>query len=146
MSEFVYFQRSGKIYLEKSNGKRIYLGTGYSGKGNCKNDATKDHVRNRGPIPNGTYTIGKSFSHTHKGPVSMRLSPVGHNSKGRTAFMIHGDSRSHPGEASEGCIILNRQPGGTSRIIKMLHASYIRCLHANFCGLVDIKILTATQF
>ncbi len=27
---------------------------------------------------------------------------------GRSGFLIHGDSVSHPGEASEGCIILDR--------------------------------------
>jgi hypothetical protein len=38
----------------------------------------------------------------------MRLTPQGHNAHGRTGFLIHGDSRRNPGNASEGCIILNR--------------------------------------
>ena len=36
----------------------------------------------------------------------MSLTPVGHLAHGRTAFLIHGDSIKHPGDASEGCIIL----------------------------------------
>lgn len=36
----------------------------------------------------------------------MVLSPDGHNAHGRTAFLIHGDSRTNPGNASEGCIVL----------------------------------------
>lgn len=38
----------------------------------------------------------------------MALTPVGHVALGRSHFLIHGDSVSHPGGASEGCIILNR--------------------------------------
>jgi hypothetical protein len=33
-------------------------------------------------------------------------SPPGTQVFGRTDFLIHGDSRAHPGEASAGCIIL----------------------------------------
>ena len=35
----------------------------------------------------------------------MSLTPVGHLAHGRSAFLIHGDSTKHPGDASEGCII-----------------------------------------
>lgn len=36
----------------------------------------------------------------------MHLTPQGHNAHGRTRLEIHGDSLSHPGRASSGCIIL----------------------------------------
>jgi hypothetical protein len=38
----------------------------------------------------------------------MALTPVGHTAHGRTRFLIHGDSIRHPGNASEGCIVLDR--------------------------------------
>ena len=38
----------------------------------------------------------------------MTLTPVGHTANGRTNFLIHGDSTNHPGDASEGCIVLSR--------------------------------------
>ncbi|MNH36588.1 hypothetical protein D3C79_973950 [compost metagenome] len=38
----------------------------------------------------------------------MRLFPYdGNDMCGRDGFMIHGESSAHPGEASDGCIILN---------------------------------------
>lgn len=46
--------------------------------------------------------------HATKGPVVMRLTPVGHTPHGRAGFLIHGESRANPGNASEGCIILGR--------------------------------------
>ncbi|CAM3609059.1 hypothetical protein VA7868_03548 [Vibrio aerogenes CECT 7868] len=43
----------------------------------------------------------------HTGIYSLRLRPdAGNQMFGRNGFMIHGDSRVHPGRASEGCIIL----------------------------------------
>ena len=43
------------------------------------------------------------------GRAAIRLAPVDHDCLGRTYFRIHGDSRSRPGQASKGCIILNRE-------------------------------------
>jgi hypothetical protein len=39
-------------------------------------------------------------------PDCLDLTPVGHKARGRTEFLIHGDSKTAPGDASEGCIIL----------------------------------------
>jgi hypothetical protein len=63
-----------------------------------------------GPIPAGTYTIGKMFDNTGKtGPGSMRLTPdAGNEMNGRSGFLIHGDNSKHNFSASEGCIILSR--------------------------------------
>jgi hypothetical protein len=99
---WVYHQRSGRLL---HGGK--YMGYGYSGK-----DAGKDnpvYVTNKGigPIPAGRYKIGKPFIHHKAGPGTMRLTPEpGTNTFGRDGFLIHGDSKTHPGRASEGCIIL----------------------------------------
>ncbi len=58
-----------------------------------------------GPIPRGLYKIGKAKK--WKGmPNVFDLSPDGHGAHGRTNFLIHGDAKKNPGNASEGCIIL----------------------------------------
>lgn len=60
-----------------------------------------------GPIPVGQWTIGRMHNTATKGPYVMNLEPrPGTNAYHRTLFRIHGDSRRHPGEASDGCIIL----------------------------------------
>jgi hypothetical protein len=86
--------------------KILVTDDGYSGFGDGKNNPSYECVRDVGPIPAGHYEVGAPFSHPTKGPVVMRLTPVGHDACGRTDFLIHGESRLHPGEASLGCIIL----------------------------------------
>ena len=98
-----YHQTSGKLYFNAE-----LVATGYSGAGPWKNNPDAEKLQNQGPIPQGSYRIGQSFAHPSKGPITMRLSPIGHNAHGRTGFLIHGDSRQHPGQASEGCIVVGR--------------------------------------
>lgn len=86
------------------NGKVI--ARGYSGKGDCKNDPADEAVVGRGPIPRGTWSIGKPWTSPRTGPYVMSLTPVGHTARGRSAFQIHGDSVRSPGTASSGCIIV----------------------------------------
>jgi hypothetical protein len=96
------------------------LAFGYSGHwdGVLPTGGPNDH-RNRsadqtlhalGPIPAGLYTIEPAFHDPHKGPIAMHLTPHAENDMhGRSAFMIHGDlSPPRSGQASEGCVILNR--------------------------------------
>lgn len=84
------------------------VATGYSGKGAGKNNSAMESVSAMGPIPRGRYRIGPQYKHPSKGDITMALTPVGHVALGRSHFLIHGDSVSHPGGASEGCVILNR--------------------------------------
>ena len=98
--QFVYEQTTGKLSLD---GKVI--GIGYSGKGDGKNNPTKEKQQNVGPIPQGMYKLGGPRK--WKGmPNVFDLVPNGHDAHGRTEFLIHGDSKQNPGNASEGCIIL----------------------------------------
>ena len=85
------------------------IATGYSGAGDGKNNPEMEDVPNVGPIPLGKYLIcGPRDTPTH-GPYVLSLVPDAENEMhGRSAFLIHGDSVSKPGSASQGCIILPR--------------------------------------
>jgi hypothetical protein len=78
----------------------------YSGRGSCKNDPTKCGVVMDGPIPPGKYKIGLGRKSDTLGIVTMDLDPIqGTDTFGRSLFRIHGDSRTHPGDASHGCLV-----------------------------------------
>ncbi|MDW8844414.1 DUF2778 domain-containing protein [Erwinia sp. MMLR14_017] len=80
----------------------------YSGRPGYKDDSANECVKGKGPIPGGKYTIGRPFYHHKTRGWTMRLTPAHSNSMcGRDGFMIHGDSSKHPGEASDGCIIVD---------------------------------------
>lgn len=96
-----YSQRTGQ--LSRNN---HLIAVGYSGNGAGKNSPQMEQIRNIGPIPRGRYRIGQPYQSESKGPHVMNLDPIGHQAHGRTLFRVHGDSRRHPGTASEGCIIL----------------------------------------
>ena len=60
-----------------------------------------------GPIPCGLWDIcGPPYSTKTHGPYVLRLEPEKWTvTFGRTGFLMHGDSKQNPGDASEGCII-----------------------------------------
>lgn len=80
---------------------------GYSGNGLGKNNPNAQDVHNVGPLPQGSYQIGSPRDTDTHGPFVLPLSPSMNNTMfGRSGFLIHGDSIAHPGQASDGCIIL----------------------------------------
>lgn len=101
----VYYQHSGQLFTQDGR----LIGSGYSGKGQGKNNPALEATPFIGPIPRGRYTIGGHIDSPSHGPFTLPLTPVPSNNMfGRDHFLVHGDSPSHPGEASEGCIILPR--------------------------------------
>jgi len=98
-----YSQSTGDL---RFNGVKVYRG--YAGKGTAKNQPIMEHLRNLGPIPKGRYETQAPRTSARMGPYVLPLVPIGHNARGRTDFQIHGDSRSNPGSASNGCIIMPR--------------------------------------
>jgi hypothetical protein len=93
----------------------VVISRGYSGKGAGKNNPAMEAVRGTGPLPRGRYRIGAPRTSARTGPFAMDLFPVDatpgdtrHDTTGRSAFQIHGDSVKAPGTASSGCIILPR--------------------------------------
>ena len=90
------------------------MGTGYAGRDTPqvrgKNNPEAQNVADVGPLPQGLYLIGAAYHDPRLGPLAMRLLPERQNEMyGRSGFFIHADSISHPGEASEGCIVLPNQ-------------------------------------
>lgn len=82
-------------------------GKGYSGrKGVWRNNPAWEAKPGYGPIPRGRWKMTGIYDSKNVGPRAIILEPVGHDAHGRTAFRIHGDSKS--GDASRGCIILPR--------------------------------------
>ncbi|HAF7674358.1 TPA: DUF2778 domain-containing protein, partial [Salmonella enterica subsp. enterica serovar Java] len=62
----------------------------YAGRPGFKNDSANECVRDKGPLPRGTYTIGPAFFHPRTRAWTMRLMPYPENQMcGRGAFMIH---------------------------------------------------------
>jgi RHS repeat-associated protein len=107
-----YHQATGQLVcIDDGTKKGIVDETGYSGKGTKKNDPAHQCDISEGPIPRGTYSIGTAYDTTTHGPKVLPLTPDSGNnmcSPERSGFLIHGDSSQHPGEASEGCIIMSR--------------------------------------
>lgn len=98
---FVYVQETGDLYQR--------MATGYSGHGAGKNNPALQREPNVGPLPAGYYVVGPPHDSPTHGPLVRPLTPNQHNAMfGRFGFLIHGDSLAHPGDASEGCIILPR--------------------------------------
>lgn len=79
---------------------------GYSGFGAGRNNPDMECVPTIGPLPQGIYKIGVPVEGSHLGPIAIPLAPC--FSCARSGFFIHGDSATHPGQASHGCIILPR--------------------------------------
>jgi hypothetical protein len=102
---WTYSQSSGD--MKRANGET--LACGYSGCGPHKNVSASDAIVNQGPIPKGRYMItAPRTTIAHGGYVLGLIPDVENTMHGRSGFLIHGDAIQHPGEASNGCIILPR--------------------------------------
>lgn len=104
---WIYEQITGNLYKNSR-----FVGTGYSGAGKRREDGRNNpemqYTRQKGPVCEGEYKIGRAQTSPHVGPIAMHLEPKqGTNTHGRSAFMIHGDNKRN--DASKGCIILARQ-------------------------------------
>lgn len=83
-----------------------YKGIGYSGYPPNVNNPLAQNIEDSGPIPKGSYTICYIGDTPLHGPYVLQLSPARDNTMfGRSGFLMHSDSLSHPGFASKGCII-----------------------------------------
>lgn len=102
---WVWDQSQGALYR---NGQLI--SRGYSGKARGKNNPAMQAMVGVGPIPRGIWNITGRYDSKRVGPYALILEPQNKSlALGRSAFRIHGDSVSRPGDASNGCIILPRK-------------------------------------
>jgi Protein of unknown function (DUF2778) len=102
---WTYAQKSGELQQDGQ-----HVATGYSGASEGKNNPAMENVPNVGPIPRGDWTItGPPLDSKDHGPYVLKLSPApSTETHGRSGFLMHGDSKEHPGSASHGCVILPR--------------------------------------
>ena len=78
----------------------------YAGRGQYKNNPGEDATHGLGPLPRGQYTIGPLHTIPHLGP-AMALTPAPTNEMhGRWGFFAHLDNPAHPGDSSDGCIVV----------------------------------------
>jgi len=99
-----YRQSTGLLYRDYE-----YVATGYSGLGAGKNNPKMQDQKGVGPIPEGDWSIDGVYDSAKTGPFTIILVPLsGTDTFNRGGFRIHGDSKSNPGQASHGCIILPR--------------------------------------
>lgn len=98
---WIYNQSTGELFRPEGS----LAGKGYAGKGEGRNNPALDHVRNVGPLPRGTYTIGQGIpKHPLLGRLAIPLTPSPKNKMhGRSHFYMHGDNKAH--DASLGCPI-----------------------------------------
>lgn len=101
---YVWDQSAGTMSLA---GKVI--SKGYAGRDRGKNNPTMQDAIGVGPIPRGLWRMTAVRNSPNTGPFTIVLEPEpGTDTRGRSAFRIHGDSIRNPGTASHGCIILPR--------------------------------------
>jgi hypothetical protein len=100
------YQQSTGILRDKT-GQQVCIG--YAGREKCKNNPFAQSVKGMGPLPRGIYEILGPVNTERHGPFVLWLVPMPENEMfGRSSFGIHGDSKEHPGQASEGCIVIDR--------------------------------------
>jgi RHS repeat-associated protein len=111
--DWIWSQSRGQLsYLDNHTGITIPIekGKGYSGAPGAVNDSAREHEKNIGPIPKGTYDIGPidtvvSNQTGKEFPRAMRITRRGRDPYGRDGFIIHdGDMKNRT--SSKGCIIL----------------------------------------
>lgn len=102
---WTYVQSSGA--LVDPDGKIVTYG--YSGTPGYANHPEFQNVEDKGPIPRGLYDALEPHDSPDHGPYAMHLvADLDNEMFGRGQFLMHGDSVTHPGTASKGCMIIPR--------------------------------------
>jgi len=103
MTALKYYVSTGRLYVNN-----ILAGVCYSGNGTGLNNPKLEADVGIGPIPVGTWSIGKPYDSDTLGPFVMNLDPVGFSAHGRSLFRMHGDNREVNHTGSHGCIVAAR--------------------------------------
>ena len=105
-----FSQTSGNYHFEKGS-EVIFLGTGWAGNNEGKNNHSMQNVSCVGPLPCGVYKIVEPIKHPRLCGFAMQLLPSSENEMfGRSDFWIHGPSlnAARYGLESMGCSIADR--------------------------------------
>jgi len=108
-----YSQATGHLKcVDSGTGNTVAEGNGYAGNGAGKNNPDMQGVPFVGPLPRGNYNIGPTRNSPNTGPISIVLTYTGGTepfpaNRSPDMFRIHGDSKSDPGNASQGCIVID---------------------------------------
>ena len=113
MAFAVYEQSTGRfVILDIDDGgteRCLDEFVGYAGKPPFVNDPTAERRKSQGPLPRGFWRVGSPVAHPRLVPLAFPLEPMAKTRTfGRSGFFVHGDSKTRPGKASSGCIILPR--------------------------------------
>lgn len=99
MKGILYVQSTGEVAFVNGDFECPFA-AGSAGAGEGRNNPAKDCVRNVGPLPRGDYYMEVVHHPRFRAP-AIKLTPEPETqSCGRSAFFIHG------GTKSEGCILL----------------------------------------
>ena len=108
----VYSQSTGRL---TEFGTDKFLGSGYSGFKEGRNNPDLQDKQALGPIPRGFWRIGEVYDSARVGRRTIPLYKLDDKPgddvdalTGRSAFRIHGDNSRGDQSASRGCIILPR--------------------------------------
>ena len=107
-----YNVRTGKLVVRRSLETIAVVGLGYAGATAGLNNPEMEHVRNVGPIPQGTYFLRETRHPRFRAP-AFECVPTHSTAEklkryGRSGFWVHGDNPGVNFSASSGCIVLNR--------------------------------------
>lgn len=108
---FTYSQSSGEFAANDID--EDFVTRCASGHGEGLNNPAMERVIGIGPIPRGSYFIGRAGDHIRLGEEVMPLTPFSSNDMfGRDDFYIHGaeigTTIMEPGDSSDGCILMER--------------------------------------
>jgi hypothetical protein len=84
----------------------VSIGKAYSGAPGFIDNPAMESLVNRGPLPEGWYTMGKPVDSEETGNYSIPLIPdMANVMYNRDGFFWHGDNIHKPGTASHGCMV-----------------------------------------
>ena len=104
---WTFIQSTGAINRPDGSLESIAYSGGDAGKfPDGVNNPEYQSIHNKGPLPQGFYTIDEPIDHTRLGPFAMALIPDAENEMfGRGGFYVHGDNQQMNRSGSDGCIV-----------------------------------------
>lgn len=108
---WIYKQSTGELQQTRAEKSWGDIHRGYAGRDEGLNNPAMQHVKNKGPLPCGFYTIGEVIvTHPRLGVLVMELVPDDSNEMfGRGDFFLHGRKSPTDLTASLGCMIQDRR-------------------------------------